>query len=61
MAKANKPVQDVGSNGGIYQEVGSRDGEPPNYATVPDNKKLPPTTESSNSWKQVTKMPDWFL
>jgi hypothetical protein len=58
MDKANKPGQDVGKNGGIYQELGPRGGERPNFATVPDNKKLPPTTESGHSWKQVAKTPD---
>ncbi len=38
-----KPWSNVGGNGGIYQEVGPEGCKHPNYATVADNKPLPPT------------------
>ncbi len=37
-------------DGGIYREVGPRGGLKNNYATVRDNEKLPPTTQSGNTW-----------
>jgi hypothetical protein len=43
MASSKKPGTNVGKQGGIYQEVGPKGGAKPNYATVPDNKPLPPT------------------
>lgn len=53
MAKTKTPGSNVGSNGGIYQEVGPKGGSKPNYATVPDNHKLPPTTQPGSTWKPV--------
>lgn len=53
-----KPGENTGRNGGIYQEVGPRGGEKQNFATVADNKPLPPTTAPRHSWKPVTRTPD---
>jgi hypothetical protein len=53
-----KPGTNVGNQGGIYQEVGPNGGKKPNYATVADNHKLPPTTTPGNSWKPAKITPD---
>ena len=53
-----KPGDTTGRNGGIWQEVGPRGGEKPNYATVADNTRLPPTTKPGNEWKPVQRTPD---
>ena len=45
MANSQKPGTNTGKNGGIFQEVGPKGGLKPNYATVPDNKPLPPTSK----------------
>ena len=58
MAKSSTPGSSVGNKGGIYQEVGPKGGERPNYATVPDNHKLPPTTGPGHTWKPVKITPD---
>jgi len=57
MAKATTPGSNVGNRGGIYQEVGPKGGAKPNYATVPDNHRLPPTTRAGNAWKPVRITP----
>jgi hypothetical protein len=57
-AKSKNPGSNVGNRGGIYQEVGPRGGDKPNYATVPDNHRLPPTTEPGHTWKPVRITPD---
>lgn len=53
-----KPGQNTGKDGGIYQEVGPRGGKKDNWATVPDNKPLPPTSQPGNQWDRVKKTPD---
>ncbi|MDD5581562.1 MAG: YjzC family protein [Methylobacter sp.] len=58
MSDSKKPGTNVGKNGGIYQEVGPRGGAKSNYATVADNKILPPTTQAGNGWKPVDRTPD---
>ena len=45
MATPKKPGQSTGNQGGIFQQVGPQGGKKPNYATVADNKPLPPTTK----------------
>lgn len=55
---AKKPGQNTGNNGGIYQEVGPRGGKKENYATVPDNKNLPPTSQPGHKWEPIKKTPD---
>jgi hypothetical protein len=58
MANVKKPGTNTGKKGGIYQEVGPKGGEKPNYATVADNKPLPPTTKPGHGWKPVKVTPD---
>lgn len=58
MRMTKKPGDTTGRNGGIWQEVGPRGGEKPNYATVPDNTRLPPTTKPGHEWKPVQRTPD---
>lgn len=36
-----KPGSNTGNQGGIYQEIGPRGGEKPNFTTVPDNHVCP--------------------
>ena len=55
---ASKPGQNTGRGGGIYREIGPRGGAKPNYATVPDNKPLPPTSGAGSTWKPVKVTPD---
>lgn len=55
---SKKPGENTGKDGGIYQEVGPRGGAKDNFATVRDNEKLPPTSESGNQWKLVKRTPD---
>lgn len=57
MAQAKTPGSNVGTQGGIYQEVGPRGGAKPNFATVPDGSKLPPTTKPGHLWKPVKITP----
>ena len=58
MASPKKPGSNVGKQGGIYQEVGPRGGAKLNYATVADNKSLPPTTKPGHGWTPLKKTPD---
>ena len=58
MARTKKPGENTGNKGGVYQQVGPRGGEQPNYATVPDNRSLPPTTKPGHTWKPVKVTPD---
>lgn len=53
-----KPGSNTGGRGGIFQEVGPRGGLKPNYATVPDNTTLPPTTTSGATWKPIHTTPN---
>lgn len=57
MASPKKPGQSTGSLGGIYQEVGPNGGLKPNYATVADNKPLPPTRKPRHGWAPVKVTP----
>lgn len=58
MSKGKTPGSNTGNNGGIYQEQGSRGGLKPNFATVADNKPLPPTSKPGSTWVQVNRTPD---
>lgn len=58
MAKTLRPGQSTGNTGGIFQEVGPQGGKRPNYATVPDNKPLPPTTKPGHTWAPVSTTPN---
>ncbi|PKP65803.1 MAG: hypothetical protein CVT85_04915 [Alphaproteobacteria bacterium HGW-Alphaproteobacteria-7] len=53
-----KPGSNSGRDGGIYQEVGPRGGRYDNFSTVPDNHRLPPTTQPGRSWAPVRRTPD---
>ena len=53
-----KPGENTGKDGGIYREVGPRGGLKNNYATVRDNEKLPPTTQSGNTWVLEKRTPN---
>ena len=52
-----KPGENVGSAAGIYQEIGPRGGRRDNFATVPEHRRLPPTTSPGGSWKPVKVTP----
>jgi hypothetical protein len=57
MAKGKTPGSNTGSSGGIYQEVRSTGKPVSNFATVPDNRPLPPTTKPGHLWKPVKITP----
>jgi hypothetical protein len=57
LSMSKKPGVNVGEKGRIYQEVGPRGGRKSNYATVPDNKPLPPTTKPGHAWTLVKVTP----
>lgn len=59
MAKATgmKPGTNTGNGGGIFQEHGPRGGARPNYATVADNKPLPPTSRPDSTWVPTNVTP----
>ena len=52
------PGSNSGKDGGIYQEVGPRGGRRDNFATVPDNTRLPPTTTPGAGWSPTKRTPD---
>lgn len=52
-----KPGQNTGKNGGIYQEQGPRGGLKNNFATVPENRQLPPTSKPGSTWVPVKQTP----
>lgn len=56
--QSKTPGSNTGKDGGIYQQVGPRGGEKPNFATVPDNTRLPPTTKPGDLWQQIDRTPD---
>ncbi len=58
MAKDYKPGENTGRDGGIFQERGPRGGERDNYATVPDNRPLPPTSSPGSTWHRIDRTPD---
>ena len=53
-----KPGSNTGRQGGIYQEQGPRGGAKPNFATVADNTRLPPTSSPGSTWKPVHTTPN---
>lgn len=53
-----KPGSNSGKDGGIYREIGPRGGEKDNFCTVPDNRRLPPTTAPGHGWKPLKITPD---
>lgn len=58
MSNGKTPGTNTGRNGGIFREQGPRGGMRDNYATVPDNKPLPPTTSPGSTWVPVSRTPD---
>lgn len=58
MAAGKKPGESTGKQGGIYQEVGPRGGRQANYATVPDGRQLPPTTQPGHTWVPTKVTPN---
>lgn len=58
MAKNLKPGTNTGNSGGIFQQVSSQGKPQPNFATVADNKPLPPTTKPGSTWKPVHTTPN---
>jgi hypothetical protein len=53
-----KPGENSGKDGGIFQENGPRGGKKDNFATIPDNRKAPPTSKPGGTWEQVKRTPD---
>lgn len=53
-----KPGENVGKDGGIFREQGPRGGQRDNYATVPDQSRLPPTTTPGATWRRIHRTPD---
>lgn len=53
-----KPGSNTGRSGGIFQEVGPRGGAKPNYAAVPDNHRLPPTSSPGSTWNPTHRTPN---
>lgn len=53
-----KPGQKVGHSGGIYQQVGRRGGRKRHFATIPDNRRLPPTAGAGYRWVLVRRTPN---
>lgn len=58
MAAGKKPGTNTGNQGGIYQEIGPKGGARPNFATVADNKPLPPTSSPGSTWKPLKVTPN---
>jgi len=58
MSIGKKPGDNTGKDGGIYREIGPRGGKKDNWATVPDNKTLPPTSKPGHEWERVKRTPD---
>lgn len=58
MSIGKTPGTNTGKNGGIFREQGPRGGMRDNFATVPDNKPLPPTTSPGSTWVPVSRTPD---
>ncbi len=55
---SKKPGESTGRDGGIFQEQGPRGGAKPIYSTVPDNTRLPPTSQPGHTWKPIHTTPD---
>ena len=53
-----KPGQNTGKQGGVFQQVNTVGNPVSNYATVADNKPLPPTTKPGHTWKPVVTTPN---
>lgn len=58
MSKGKTPGTNTGKDGGIYREQSPRGVMKDNYATVADNKPLPPTTKPGSTWVPVSRTPN---
>ena len=58
MSIKKRPGQSTGKSGGIFQEIGPKGGLKPNFATVSDNKPLPPTSKPKSYWTPVETTPN---
>lgn len=58
MKTIKQPGESSGEDGGIYREVGPRGGLRPNWATVFDDRKMPPTQSPGSAWRRVRRTPD---
>jgi len=58
MTAGKTPGTNTGNNGGIFEQVGPRGGGQGNFAAVPDNKPLPPTTKPGHTWVQTNRTPN---
>lgn len=54
----NRPGENSGKDGGIYQEEGPRGGRRQNFTTVADNRRFPPTSQPNSKWVKVKRTPD---
>ena len=57
MVKSIKPGSTTGSTGGIYQEIGPKGGKHPNFTTIPEYRKAPPTSTPGSEWRLVKPTP----
>src|SRR5271163_1373622 len=51
------PGSNTGKNAGIFQEQGPRGGMRDNFTTVPENRRMPPTSGPGATWKRVDPTP----
>lgn len=59
MTKSNgmRPGTNSGKTGSICQEVGPKGGPKNNYATIPENTTVPPTSKRGGIWVPIKKTP----
>lgn len=58
MTTTKRPGENSGDDGGIYREQGPRGGLRDNYATVADDRRMPPTQSPGAVWRRVRRTPD---
>lgn len=58
MAAPKKPGSNTGKDGGIYRQVDQKGKGTDNFAAVPDNRQLPPTTKPGHAWIAVKRTPN---
>lgn len=58
MTSGIKPGQNPGNKGGIFREQGPRGGQTNNWATIPDNRRAPPTSQPGATWVPTKVTPD---
>jgi hypothetical protein len=57
MAGTKRPGTNSGEQGGIYQEVTPGGKRLPNFTTVPENRRMPPTEKPGDTWKPISRTP----